>query len=151
MLYGRDTHTVTGLPNGKVLIAGGNDGASPVIQAELYGPTVNNGESTLIGPVTVGGWRSAATVLSTGGVVLSGGYNYPISNCVAVSVNSVQLYSTTSNTFASLPSMLTPRGIHTSTLLSTNQMLVIGGFSQDSTGCGLGNTTFLASSEIIVP
>ena len=42
----RDAHTATLLPNGKVLVAGGNNGPAALSSAELYDPAIGTWTAT---------------------------------------------------------------------------------------------------------
>jgi len=114
----RWTHTATGLPNGKVLIAAGNDGSGANNNAELYDPAANagNGSTALIpGSLTVGGWMNSAVALLNGDVFIAGGHNFT-SVCPTSTANA-QLYSYSLGTLSSLSPMALPRTDFTATFL----------------------------------
>jgi hypothetical protein len=82
MLTGRYRHTATLLPNGKVLVAGGNLNSSGVIgidcclaTAELYDP--NTGVWTATGSMNAPRVDHSATLLLDGTVLVVGGDSYP--------------------------------------------------------------------------
>ncbi len=68
MTTARTYHTATLLPDGTVLIAGGDSFLS---SAELYDPAA--GTFTATGSMTAGRQEHVATVLPTGTVLLAGG------------------------------------------------------------------------------
>jgi hypothetical protein len=61
-------HTATLLPDGTVLMAGGNSGDA---RAELYDPEA--GRSTATGSMTMARWSHTATLLDDGAVLIAGG------------------------------------------------------------------------------
>ena len=60
---GRSLHTATLLDNGRVLIAGGRQGATPIQTAELYTPST--GLFAFTGTPNIQRKRHAATLLTT--------------------------------------------------------------------------------------
>lgn len=127
MNQARDQATATLLPNGKVLIAGGNDlNGNELSSVELYDP-VSNSFAPAASTPTMNHARSAATatLLNNGKVLIAGGENN--SNQVLASVD---LYDGASNSFvpaASLPTMNQARFNATATLLPSGKVLIAGG------------------------
>src|SRR5437762_1335140 len=71
----RCPHKATLLPNGKVLVAGGNNGADALSSAELYDPA--SGTWTATGSLGTARSFHTATLLPSGKVLVAGGENGP--------------------------------------------------------------------------
>jgi N-acetylneuraminic acid mutarotase len=133
----RDAHTATLLPNGKVLVAGGNNnqlfgGLGPLASAELYDPA--SGTWTATGSLATARPYSTAVLLPNGKVLVAGGYK-------TSALASAELYDPASGTWMATGSLATARNAHTITLLPSGKVLVAGG---DKTGA-------LASAELYNP
>jgi len=124
---GRLNHTATLLPNGKVLVAGGEDLGAGVAaaSAELYDSTGNWIET---GNLKTGRYLHTATLLTDGKVVIAGGCG---SSQPCVPLNSAELYDSTTGTWTSIGNLNTARWAHTATLLSNGKVLVVGGYGVD--------------------
>src|SRR2546423_1740454 len=112
-------HTTTLLPNGKVLVTGGDDGVNYLTSAELYDPTSGTWSAT--GSLTTARSQYTATLLPNGKVLVAGGVN----NYGAFS--SAELYDPANGTWSATGSLTTARGRHTATLLPNGKVLVPGG------------------------
>ncbi len=117
--------TVTVLASGKVLVAGG-EGVAGITHSdsELYDP--NTGQWTPTGTMTVPRQQHAATLLSDGRVLVTGG----------VSIDppyTAELYDPTTGQWSSTGDMTGSRYFHTSTLLNDGRVLVVGGSSSGPT------------------
>lgn len=154
----RELETATLLPNGKVLIAGGEDSAGNVVRSsELYDP-VNNcfaGNSgtacaSQATPVMITPREYAtASLLANGKVLIAGGEDVN-GNALA----STELYDPSNNCFAgnpatpcaaqSAPLMEHARYLATAAVLASGKVLVAGGYDRN-----LG--VALQSSEIYDP
>ena len=128
--------TATLLPNGQVLVAGGQDShAVALSSAELYNPATHLWSST--GSLNTARTNASATLLPDGLVLVAGGED---SNDVALS--SAELYNPATlpiDSWSSTGSLNTARADATATLLPNGQVLVAGG--QNGSGS-------LASSEL---
>jgi len=124
MGVGRTIHTATLLPNGKVLIAGGFNGAS-LGTAELYDP--GSGTFSPTGPLQLTRSQHVATLLQDGTVLISGGFD-DVSNDGR---NTVEIYTPSTGTFALVAAtMISKRNTHTATVLRDGKVLIAGGVSQ---------------------
>ncbi len=136
MLFNRKSHTSTLLPNGKVLITGGEDWSTGYLaSAELYDPI--SGTFSLTGSMAMPRAFHSATLLPNGKVLVVGGDGVG-GNKVA----DAELFDPATGTFSAAGSMATPRQNHTAALLSNGKVLIAGG----------GNLTGeLASAELYDP
>ncbi len=135
MTSARESYTATLLPNGTVLIAGGN--GSTVGTAEIYDPSA--GTFTATGNMTSARGIHTATLLPNGTVLIAGGVN---STTV---LNTAGIYDPSVGTFTATGNMTSARGIHTATLLPNGTVLIAGGFGGDN------GTTYLNTAEIYDP
>ena len=136
MPAGRSNHTSTLLANGKVLVAGGQDGAT-LSTASVYDPTTNSWSAAA--GMAVPRYLHSATLLPNGQVLVVGGFN------VSPSIwSSAELYDPASNGWSPAGSLTNARVRHTTTLLPDGQALVVGGY----TGAAVGSaTSFIGNVE----
>jgi Galactose oxidase, central domain len=134
----RFLNTATLLPNGRVLVAGGENNNVPLASAELYDPTAGTFSAT--GSMTTARFFPTATLLPNGQVLVAGGY---LVNCGpdCELLASAELYDPTAGTFTATGSMATARYSQTATLLPNGQVLMAAGY---------GNSGFLASAELYI-
>jgi N-acetylneuraminic acid mutarotase len=129
MNYPRSNHTATLLANGTVLVAGGQYDDSngnnllPTV-TEIYDP--GTGVWTVTGAMMTGRVFHTATALPTGKVLVAGGFG-ALGSAEPSVVSSAEIYDPSARTWSSAASMLTARGTHTATLLSSGKVLVAGG------------------------
>ena len=122
MVFGREGHSATLLPSGKVLIAGGVDSdGNTTGQAVLYDPVADSFTPSAGTMVSVRKEHSA-TLLQNGKVLIAGGED----NADAT-LNSAELYDPATDTFTAAGSMTSPRWGHTATLLTTGKVLIVAG------------------------
>jgi uncharacterized delta-60 repeat protein len=139
MTEARFGHTATLLPDGKVLVVGGDPGDGTIAQsAELYDPS--SGRWTATGSMAEArGSGHTATLLSDGRVLVAGGVG-PGSDPIPLA--SAELYDPRSGQWAATGSLNNAHGFSsTATLLSDGRVLVAGG---DDRGT-------LASAELFDP
>jgi N-acetylneuraminic acid mutarotase len=117
----RHWHTATLLPNGKVLVAGGQIyGISGVTTGQLYDPEA--GTWSFTGNMSAGRAEHTATLLPNGYVMVAGG----IGNGVNFSA---ERYDPVAGTWSSAGTMADNRFEHSAPLLHNGRVLVVGGYS----------------------
>jgi hypothetical protein len=142
----RENHTATLLPNGKVLLAGGNSAGVTFNIAELYDPVANS--FTALVP-TLNSVRAVhtATLLPSGRVLMAGGGILLSSGSITV-FNTAELYDPVANSFTLLATPLTtPRVGLAASLLPNGQVLLTGGINGTSTS----SFSVLNTAEIYRP
>ena len=121
LLTARAGHTATLLPNGQVLIAGGNSG---IAAAELYNPSTGIFMAT--GNLVTARMEQTATLLPNGQVLIAGGMIEKGWN-IYTPTASAELYNPSTGTFTATGNLVTARAGHTATLLPNGQVLIAGG------------------------
>lgn len=128
MVESRGSPTATLLSDGRVLIAGGADGAS----AELYDPRTGTFSPT--GSMRDPRHGHTATLLADGRVLVAGGWQSS-----EIGFASAELYDPKSGSFAQTGSMSAARsGGSTATLLQDGRVLITGG---ETPGTGLSQAS----------
>jgi N-acetylneuraminic acid mutarotase len=142
------------LPNGTVLVSGGNvtqtDGlqTNATAATDLYTPATNAWSSTP--PMTTARSSHTSTVLGDGSVLVTGGTAGCFSGCLSVAaLATAERYSVTANAWTSAGAMANPRYQHTASLLANGMVLVAGGSNALIGSCNC--TTFLAAAELYDP
>jgi N-acetylneuraminic acid mutarotase len=117
----RGSHTLTTLPNGNVLVSGGEGNAFPfkVNTAEIYNPATGLWSTT--GTLNTARAHHTATLLSTGQVLVVGGMTSTGRS------NSAELYDQATGTWSATARLNTGRYNHSATLLNNGKVLVVGG------------------------
>lgn len=134
MTEARRGFTATLLPNGTVLVAGGDTGFS---SAESYDPAT--GAWTATGNMVEGRFGHTATLLGDGTVLVAGGCACSEPGAVA----SAELYDPATGRWATTGNMDMARIFHTSTLLADGTVLVVDD--------GLSGETMEPSAELYDP
>jgi len=126
-------HTATLLPDGKVLIVGG-DFEGPLKSAQLYDPDTE--EFTSTGNLNRARFDHAATLLPDGKVLVAGGNGLIGSGGIFsyVFLDSTELYDPATGTWSFVADLNTPRAYHTVTLLPDGLALLVGGLDGFSNG-----------------
>jgi len=115
----RANHTGTLLPNGTVLVSGGNQSYFTYLpDAELYDP--ETGVWTVIQSLSVGRGQHSATLLPAGRVFVAGG------NGSIGPLRAGEIYDSGLGTWQSTSLSVAGRGGHTATLLTNGKVLVVG-------------------------
>jgi N-acetylneuraminic acid mutarotase len=145
----RRAHSVTRLPDGRVLVAGGETGplrfpVNGLATAELYDPAT--GEWTPTGSMNTPRSGHSATLLPTGKVLVAGGTTGR-SPQTSRSVSSAELYDPATGEWTPTGMMTDARSYHVAVLLGNGTVLVIGGFLDTERGDGPG----LAFCELYDP
>ncbi|MEM5403144.1 kelch repeat-containing protein [Paraburkholderia unamae] len=135
MNQARFQHTATLLPNGQVLVAGGQR-KQVTASTELYNPASNTWTAT--GSLTQGRQSHSATLLSDGRVLVAGGFKTGAGS----EQSTAELYDPSRGSWSATGSMNDARDAHTATLLPNGLVLVAG---------GEGKAGALASAELYNP
>ena len=127
MIQSRLDPTVALLQDGRILVAGGENGVGQDTSAEIYAPKLNRWTAARSMAQQCDG--ATATVLASGKVLLIGGQGhlagipYPYGN---VPISCVELYDPARDSWSMGASLPAGRLGHTSTLLENGNVLVVG-------------------------
>jgi hypothetical protein len=129
-------HTATRLDDGRVLIAGGDEGGAAFFSAEIYDPA--SGTFSPTGSLGMPRDWQTATLLTDGRVLIAGGGDNKDQH-----YDSAEIYDPVSGGFSPTGSMATARLAHTATRLEDGRVLIAGGDN--------GGSINLASAELYDP
>ncbi len=131
MVTPRALHTSTLLPDGKVLLAGGDSAyyfSRTEPSAELYDAA--SGIFAPTGTMTTPRSGHTSTLLANGKVLIAGG-GPTLIGTGPFSLASAELYDPATRTFAATGSMTVERSEHNATLLKNGKVLITGGYRLD--------------------
>ena len=142
----RSFQTATLLPNGLVLVAGGDSTNGWIAGAELYHPHTGSWANT--GSMHDPRGQNTATLLRDGRVLVVGGCD-SYGDCEHITAGA-ELYDPQTGKWTRTGSLHQPRAFHTATLLSDGRVLVAGGVTID---CGNNGSCMgiLAGAELYDP
>jgi len=135
-LSNRNSHAIKLLPDGRVLIAGGQSQQSGNKSAEVYDPALD-AWSAAGSMAKARGYIAPLVQLQDGRLLVAGGYQ-------SGSFPDAELFDPTTNQWTGTSPMTEDRYVHRTTILDDGTALVVGGFSG---GAGVG----YASTEIFSP
>jgi hypothetical protein len=128
MGHGREGHTATLLPDGRVLVVGGDQGWLAeedlvLASAEVFEPSTGRFGPT--GSMSIPRTAHTASLLLSGQVLITGGVGG--SGSVALAQASTELYDSATGRFRPAGSMTRARAQAAATVLADGQVLVTGG------------------------
>ncbi len=138
MHFQRTELCAVAFPDGRVLVAGGNDGSEVLSSCEIYDPKTNTW--TLTGSMNEPRYRFPMITLSDGHIMVAGG----LTDMVTSTTAGVEIYDTQTGVWTQMAPMSTPRENLPLDLLSDGKVFICGG-ANANTG------TYLSSTEIYDP
>src|SRR5512136_2772018 len=142
----RSEYSMTTLPSGRVLVAGGNVSGLVTPSAWLFDPTTGGWSPT--GAMATARSHHAAVLLRDGRVLVVGGGGTGVG--AAVGLASAELYDPASGTWSATGSLATSRYYFSATRLLDGQVLVTGGVHPEVIAGSTVYTT-VASCELYDP
>ena len=132
----RGLASLTQLPDGRVLAAGGVDGKEPTASAEAYDP--GSGAWSRVAPMGRARFWHWAALLQDGRVLVSGSWFPP-----GELDRAAEVYDPAADTWVSTGAMIERRGISEAVVLPDGRVIAIGGSNEERAS--------LASSELYDP
>jgi hypothetical protein len=117
----RNVPSAAALPDGRILLAGGYNGAAAVTSAEIFGPTSSTFSPT--GSMGIARDDAAAAPLPDGRVLVAGGFT----NMLPFYLATAETFDPATGAFSVTGSMTTPRSGAAAALLPDRRVLVAGG------------------------
>ncbi|MGN6755070.1 MAG: Kelch repeat-containing protein [Thermomicrobiales bacterium] len=122
----RTNPTATMLPDGRVLVAGGETaqggGGTSLASAEIYNPATNSWSDA--GTMTATRVNASATLLADGRVLVVGGAT---SDDPTSALTSAEIYTPATNSWSSAGDMTAARSSGSATMLADGRVLAVGG------------------------
>ena len=140
----RRLHSLTLLPDGKILAAGGLSGSGGLSSAELYDP--GTGQWTTTGSLGMARWGHSAALLPDGSVLVAGGVTSRAGGGVTA-LRSSERYRPDDGEWHPAADMTDARTAHTAIALDAGAVLVVGGVAP----VGTGDDPALAFCELYDP
>ena len=118
--FARANHHAVSLPQGQVLVTGGNDATNCLGSAEIYDPVSDRWTAT----ASMSGPRRfhSLTLLPSGRVLAAAG-----GDCTTTVLSSSEIYDPVAATWSAGASLIQARREHSATLLQSGKVLVAGG------------------------
>ncbi|GMV28629.1 MAG: hypothetical protein AMXMBFR59_07540 [Rhodanobacteraceae bacterium] len=113
------------LPDGRVLLAGGQDSSNVILaSADIWNPATNTWSTT--GSMATARTSATATALADGRILITGGHNSTGKQ------GSAELFDPVTQTFTTTGALATPRSGHLAVALADGDVLVSGGYTNVS-------------------
>ncbi len=147
--------TATRLPDGRVLIVGGQTGTlngepdpPPLRRADIWDPATLSYKPS--GSLEVGRERHTATLLPDGRVLIVGGVGARVTDDSETSIVEAELWDPSTESFDGAGQAAVGRALHTATLLDDGRVLITGGILRTELADPVTHTD-TASAEIWGP
>jgi hypothetical protein len=138
MTAARAEHTATLLPDGTVLLAGGDGTSGTLSSAEIY--TSSTSAFTPVGNMNSARMQHTANLLADGTVLIAGGFS---SSSSSDALLSAEIYNVSQHQFTLTGNLTAPRAYHSATLLFNGDILVAGGLESNASP-----SAYLSSAEL---
>jgi len=127
----RDGHTATLLPNGNVVVAGGENNNATMTSTEVYSPTT--GSWTVSGNLNTARSNANALLLPNGSILVAGGC---VSACLSSTTATAEIFNSLNGTWLKIGSMTKARTYFSMVMLANGSVLVAGGCTGlNANGC----------------